>query len=167
MKVNKKIIIVFLVAIVIIVGIIFAIKWQSEKPIRVVKKFIEASQENDKETLEKLFDLKGFSAWLACDRKADDFKEEYDKIEDEDVEDEVKSDIGHDDIEEVYTIIVRELDYSGAHTLEIEDKPEMEKIAPSMYKVKANVKAKVDDETVRAKLEFILYKNKIIICEWD
>lgn len=170
---NKKTIIITLIIVLsivaIIAGLIFFIKWQSEKPIRIVKKFITIAQENDTEALEKLFDTKGFFAWSNCDENPDDFKEEYKKIDDDELKDMVKDYTGHDNINEVCSSLVTEIDYINYSSEEsvkisISGKPKIKKIAPNMYEV--TVKLKADGYTEDEEMKFIVYKNKIIYDEW-
>lgn len=168
MKVNKKFIIIVLIIVAVIVGLIFFINWQSKKPIRIAKEFINASIENNTETLDKLFDAKGFAAWFECDEDPDEFKEKYDSIDDDKVEKIVKDYFGN---KEAYTILWDQIDYTnyvsdGTAEFSIVGEPEMEKIAPNMYEVKAKLKIKEDGETYTEKLEFIVYKNKIISVEY-
>lgn len=166
-KFSKKTIIIALIIALIIIGLIFFINWQTKRPIRIVKNFITAAQENDTKTLEELFDTKGFFAWMECDEELDDFKEEYKKINDNELKDMVKDYTGHDNM--VCSSLVREIDFMNyvsdeSAEISILGKPKMEKIAPSMYEVTVNLKA--DGYTEEYKMKFIVYKNKIINDEW-
>lgn len=165
---NKKTIIIVLIIVAVIVGLVFFIKWQKEKPIRIVKEFINAAQKEDIKTLEKLFDTKGFFAWEECDEDIDDFKEEYEKIDDNELKDMVKDYTGHDNIKEVCSSLVSEIDYINYTSdesveISISGEPKMEKIAPNMYEITVKLKA---EGYSTEKMKFIVYKNKIIHDEW-
>lgn len=170
---NKKTVIIALsiivVIIAVIVGLVFFIQWQSKKPIRIVKKFITVSQEDDTKALEELFDTKGFFAWTNCDENPNDFEEEYKKINDNELKDMVKDYTGHDNIKEVCSDLVSEIEYMNYDSdesvkISIVGEPKMKKIASNMYEV--TVKLKSNGEKENTKMKFIVYKNKIIYDEF-
>lgn len=147
-----------LAIILVIVMIVFLVKWVKKSPIRVVEKFIEASEDEDIEKLEKLFDFKGFVAWNECDEKVSKFKDEYKKTEDDDIDD-LLEEWGYDDRSDYLESML----YGGAD-LEIKGEPTSNKKDNGIYKVKAKIKVDDDGYKFTETWEFIIYKNKVIYC---
>lgn len=160
---KKKLIKVGIIVVIIIIVIaltVVTVSWIQKEPIRVVKKFITAVENDNYSKLEKAIDLNGWYAWHKSKKDIDEFFEEYKNVSEDDI-DELIEEYGYSDRESVIESFL----YDGDNvTYKIINEPTIKKIGKDLYKVRAKLKINDDGYKFNEKWEFIIYRNKIVEC---
>ena len=134
------------------------------KPIDVVEAYIEGITSGDISKVLDSMDLKASLAWYNCNRVPEDFKEEYDNIDedDDDVKEQLES--AEDGLEYILDNIDDNYD---EYSIKIKKIKEVEKLDSGLYEVKAQIeiktKDKYGDEEINTNTTiFIIYNNKVV-----
>ena len=134
------------------------------KPIDVVEAYIEGITSGDISKVLDSMDLKASLAWYNCNGVPEDFKEEYDNIDedDDDVKEQLES--AEDGLEYILDNIDDNYD---EYSIKIKKIKEVEKLDSGLYKVKAQIeiktKDKYGDEEINTNTTiFIIYNNKVV-----
>ena len=155
-KGNTKIVIGIVAAIVVVI-VAASIIGGGQK--RAVKKYVKAFAKMDVKSVLKTYDVKGALAWAECNEKPKKFKDAYDDIDDDDVEE------AEEDAEELFESLDDEFDKLSIKVKKITS-VKKEKNCKGMYKVKAKLKIKYEtdekDNDIEKTVEFVVYKNKVI-----
>lgn len=156
-KAHVKLVAIIVVAILVA---ILVLNFVAGGPKRAVKSYISAmNKANDKKIL-KTMDVKGVVAWSKCDGKASKFLDEYNDIEDDEV-DEYK-----ETLESTCEKMCDNLKDYDKYSIKLKQIKEVKKEDKGLYKVKAKVEVKYkddDDENESTDtMTFYVYKGKII-----
>ena len=134
------------------------------KPIDVVEAYIEGITSGDISKVLDSMDLKASLAWYNCNGVPEDFKEEYDNIDedDDDVKEQLES--AEDGLEYILDNIDDNYD---EYSIKIKKIKEVEKLDSGLCEVKAQIeiktKDKYGDEEINTNTTiFIIYKNKVV-----
>ena len=134
------------------------------KPIDVVEAYIEGITSGDISKVLDSMDLKASLAWYNCNGVPEDFKEEYDNIDEDD--DDVKEQL--ESAEDRLEYILDNIDDNyDEYSIKIKKIKEVEKLDSGLYKVKAQIeiktKDKYGDEEINTNTTiFIIYNNKVV-----
>lgn len=151
--------VVAIIAVVIVVALL-VLGFLTGGPKRAVKSYISAmNKANDKKIL-KTMDVKGVIAWSRCGGKASKFLDEYEDIEDDEV-DEYK-----ETLESTCEKMCDSLKDYDKYSIKIKQIKEVEKEDKGLYKVKAKVEVKYKDDDDESEstdtMTFYVYKGKIV-----
>ena len=134
------------------------------KPIDVVEAYIEGITSGDISKVLDSMDLKASLAWYNCNGVPEDFKEEYDNIDedDDDVKEQLES--AEDGLEYILDNIDDNYD---EYSIKIKKKKEVEKLDSGLYEVKAQIETKTEDKYGDEEINtnttiFIIYNNKVV-----
>ena len=134
------------------------------KPIDVVEAYIEGITSGDISKVLDSMDLKASLAWYNCNGVPEDFKEEYDNIEEDD--DDVKEQL--ESAEEGLEYILDNIDDNyDEYSIKIKKIKEVEKLDSGLYEVKAQIETKTEDKYGDEEINtnttiFIIYNNKVV-----
>ena len=134
------------------------------KPIDVVEAYIEGITSGDISKVLDSMDLKASLAWYNCNGVPEDFKEEYDNIDedDDDVKEQLES--AEDGLEYILDNIDDNYD---EYSIKIKKIKEVEKLDSGLYEVKAQIETKTEDKYGDEEINtnttiFIIYNNKVV-----
>ena len=137
------------------------------KPIDVVEAYIEGITSGDISKVLDSMDLKASLAWNNCNGVPEDFKEEYDNIDEDDdiVKEQLES--AEDRLEYILDNINDNYD---EYSIKIKKIKDVEKLDSGLYKVKAQIETKTEDkdgdeDENTDTTTFIVYNNKVVTME--
>lgn len=159
---NKKIILKVAVIAIIILAvvalIIFGINWRKNAPVRLVEKYLTETENGNIDKMKKMFDFKGWYAWIDSDEDFDEFKKIYDDVSDKDIDGKLDN-WGYGSKEDYLKSIM----YGDNNvSYKISNEPSIKKLGKKLYEVKTKIKVDDDGYKFTETWKFIIYKDKII-----
>ena len=134
------------------------------KPIDVVEAYIEGITSGDISKVLDSMDLKASLAWYNCNGVPEDFKEEYDNIDEDDGDVKEQLESAEDRLEYILDNIDDNYD---EYSIKIKKIKEVEKLDSGLYEVKAQIETKTEDKYGDEEINtnttiFIIYNNKVV-----
>ena len=172
----KSHIVMVVIALIVLIAAIVAVvlfvnnsnneeeKDKEIKPVDVVEAYIEGITSGDISKVLDSMDLKASLAWNNCNGVPEDFKEEYDNIDEDD--DDVKEQL--ESAEDRLEYILDNIDDNyDEYSIKIKKIKDVEKLDSGLYKVKAQIEIKTKDKYGDEEIDtnttiFIIYNNKVV-----
>ena len=134
------------------------------KPIDVVEAYIEGITSGDISKVLDSMDLKASLAWYNCNGVPEDFKEEYDNIDEDDGDVKEQLESAEDRLEYILDNIDDNYD---EYSIKIKKIKDVEKLDSGLYEVKAQIETKTEDKYGDEEINtnttiFIIYNNKVV-----
>lgn len=148
------IIVVVLVALVL-AGVLIWMSANQNSGEKVFKDYMEAMIKGDTDKIMELTDLKATNAWINAGKDASKFKEEYDKIKDEEVK----------DLEDDYKkSLTSTLSFAnGQIDVNVISVEKTEDLGSDLKKYKGKIKVKMLDIENETEMTMVIYKDKYVV----
>lgn len=150
------VIVCVLLVVALGVGLWFLLGNKADTPEKIAEKYVNAMSEGNADKLMDIMDIKGAYAWKQCNGNTDKFVEEYNKVNDSDVNS------YKDEIKKSLDSAMGMLKAFGGVSIKLKNVETPEELTKGLYKVTANMEMEAFGQKQDQGTSLIVYNGKYI-----